>query len=117
MVAQYSEGVQRTACLEVTPSDNITLTELHGDQNSLGDPRCFIATAAYGSAFAAELKIFRWFRSMLLQTGLGRSLVHTYYRYAPPAARWIARSEDRRSIARAFFMGPNHATTLIKEHL
>ena len=106
VAAQYKDGVQRTTCLTVTPSENITLTELHGDKSFLGDPRCFVATAAYGSPFTEELRTFRWFRTHLRHYEWGKRLVNAYYRHSPPFAQWIADSETRRTIARGVLSVP-----------
>lgn len=101
-VLQYKDGLKRTSCKTTTPSENITLTELHGDKSAQEDPRCFIATAAYGSPLEKEVNTFRWFRSaILLQFAFGKKLVGLYYEKSPKMAQWIAASETRRILARA----------------
>lgn len=58
------------------------------------DPRCLIATAAYGSPYAAEVERLRVFRDeVLLQHPLGRALVELYYSVSPPLAEWLAEQE------------------------
>ncbi|MDP2644881.1 MAG: CFI-box-CTERM domain-containing protein [Desulfobacterales bacterium] len=70
-----------------------------GGSDDLG---CFIATAAYGSIMEPGVKILREFRDIyLLTNSVGRKFVETYYRYSPPAARFIADHEILRSVARA----------------
>ena len=51
---------------------------------------CFIATAAFGSPMAGEVKILRQFRdSYLLTNNFGRQFVAWYYRNGPAAASYI----------------------------
>jgi hypothetical protein len=62
---------------------------------------CFIATAAYGSFMAPDVKILRDFRDKYLLTNpLGRAFVNVYYKYSPPVADYIAKRETLRSVAR-----------------
>lgn len=72
----------------------------------IDDFRCFIATAAYGSALAPEVRVFRQFRDeFLLAVPAGRTLVSLYYEYSPPLASLVARSPVLRSAAR-FALAP-----------
>ncbi len=67
---------------------------------------CFIATAAFGSRMAPEVRTFRLFRDrVLLSSGAGRMFVSLYYRLSPALAAVIARSPSLRSAAR-FFLAP-----------
>ncbi len=62
---------------------------------------CFIATAAYGSPFAAKIDLLRSFRdAWLMKSSFGRKAVHFYYRNAPPWADWIAKHESLRAFTR-----------------
>ena len=81
----------------------MTLSQLGGaGEPTLKDPRCFIATAAYGSALDPHLDTLRWFRdNVLLVTGLGHKLVKTYYNYSPPLADFISAHPTLRAITRA----------------
>ncbi len=64
---------------------------------------CFIATAAYGSAWDRPVRILRDFRDeVLLQSILGRAFVAVYYRVSPPLAALIKESDNARHAVRIF---------------
>ena len=66
-----------------------------------GDSGCFIATAAYGSAFERHVEILREFRDVyLMQTGFGRAFVDLYYKYSPALAGYIAKHDSMRAVVR-----------------
>lgn len=103
LVMQFQEGVKRTACLTVQATENVSLSEFNGEKSaSLGDPRCFIASAAYGSPFAAELGAFRWARdTFLMPFRLGRAMTQYYYDHSQPLANAIKASSTYQTIARS----------------
>lgn len=63
--------------------------------------RCFIATAAYGSPMAQDVKLLRAFRDQYLLTNVpGRKFVEFYYTVSPPVADHIRNNETLRSVIR-----------------
>lgn len=78
----------------------------HGIALPVATSRCFVATAAYGSAFAPEVDALRTFRDEVLAASRGgRLAVRIYYRVSPPIAAYVARSAPARRIVRAA-LGP-----------
>jgi hypothetical protein len=62
---------------------------------------CFIATAAYGADWEAEVQILRDFRDgYLLTHEPGRRLVALYYRVSPALAAWLAEHDGWRAAVR-----------------
>jgi hypothetical protein len=63
---------------------------------------CFVATAAYGTALAADVSALRDVRdSVLRKTVLGELFVQAYYTFGPPVAGVVGESELLRATARA----------------
>jgi len=68
---------------------------------------CFIATAAYGTETASQLKILRDFRDqVLLKNALGSRFVATYYKVSPPVAAFIAKNDFLRAVVREVLVDP-----------
>ena len=66
-----------------------------------GSPRCFIATAAYGTPMEKEVLALRQFRDdYLLTSPPGRILVGAYYTISPPIAKSIEDSPWAKAIVR-----------------
>ncbi len=73
---------------------------LAGRKKSLLKP-CFIATAAFGGPFAAEVETLRRFRDeVLARSALGRLLTRAYEAVSPPLAALLARSPRGRAAVR-----------------
>lgn len=65
------------------------------------DSGCFIATAAYGTEMANEVRILSKFRNQYLtKSSTGESLVKMYYKVSPPIAKIIANNEFMKVIVR-----------------
>lgn len=71
------------------------------------DLNCFIATAAFGSAFSAKVKTLRAFRNQFLLTNnIGRELTKFYYEYGPSGAKFISDKPALRAITRLLLTPP-----------
>ncbi|MCX6005811.1 MAG: hypothetical protein NTZ34_00925 [Chloroflexi bacterium] len=91
----------------VTPVLSSYPSKLKPAGNSTSLPKCFIATAAYGSATAAELDTLRAFRDkVLLKSEAGKLFVDTYYYLSPPLAEFIAEHEELRTFVREALLDP-----------
>ncbi len=110
-------SLKRSACYLATPTENTSMVEFTEDEDaSLKDPRCFIATAAYGSSLHADVDTLRWFRdSYLMRSQLGRAFVNSYYEYSEPVANVIREHEWLRTVTRGILYLPMKAVTALKE--
>lgn len=90
---------------------NTTLTPATGGKN------CFIATAAFGSPMVHDVITLRRLRDeYLLPNAAGRAFVRLYYRYSPPLAARIRRSETLRSWARASLIPLVMVSRILTDH-
>jgi hypothetical protein len=77
-------------------------------------PVCFIATAAYGTPMAEEIRILREFRDKYLLTDpLGRGLVEFYYKVSPPMAEFISEHPTLKPIVRAALLPAVLVSTIV----
>lgn len=66
-----------------------------------GGSNCFIATAAYGTPMAEQVRYLRAFRDQFLLTNQpGRWFVSQYYQYSPPFVDYLRQHEDLRTLVR-----------------
>jgi len=71
----------------------------------LPDEGCFVATAAYGADWVAEVLVLRKFRDQYLLKSLpGRRFVAWYYRHGPAAAAWLQEHAFLKPVVRGFLM-------------
>jgi hypothetical protein len=62
---------------------------------------CFVATAAYGSPLAPQVRHLRTFRDRYLAPyPLGHWFVELYYRYSPPLAEALRQHDGLRAVVR-----------------
>lgn len=100
-------GLEQTSCYRVVPYEGRSLAQINGEQKQVDNPRCFVATAAYGSPLHRNIKLFTWFRShVLLQHPWGRTFVHYYNIYGPPAAQVVANHPTLALAARTVLWAP-----------
>jgi predicted RNA-binding Zn-ribbon protein involved in translation (DUF1610 family) len=74
-------------------------------------PKCFIATACYGSALEAPVKFLREFRdNEVMNTKIGKQFMRgfnkVYYSFSPTVARFIERHRYARVFIRTLFVAP-----------
>lgn len=92
---KYPEMVEKISPLEQEKSDNG------------GCSPCFVATAVMGDFDHPTVVTLREYRDqVLLKSGVGRGFVKLYYRFSPPLADWIARSDQRRRFFYRILIAP-----------
>ena len=75
------------------------------EEDKIVNKDCFIATAAFGTPFAADLFYLRSFRNHVLsQFRLGRSFINFYNTHSPPVAKIIAQSKILRFLVLVFLI-------------
>jgi len=67
---------------------------------------CFIATAAYGTPMTNKIQVLRFWRdNKLYKSKFGVLFIQNYYRFSPPIAKMIVRSERMKGWVR-FLINP-----------
>ena len=99
------DGKRRTARLVYylkKDRDRWLITQIDFSKTSYGSPKCFIATAAYGTPMEDEVLALRQFRDRYMLTNpVGKQLVDLYYKVSPPIANSIRDKEEARAVVRA----------------
>jgi hypothetical protein len=98
---------QAGACTVTTNSDSTVTAafQLLPSTTSGGGGGCFIATAAYGTPMAEEVRYLRAFRDQYLLTNKpGQWLVELYYHWSPPLADYIRAHDRLRAVVRWMLM-------------
>lgn len=81
---------------------NIADNESQPPSSGGGGGGCFIATAAYGTPMAEEVRYLRAFRDEYLQTNdAGRWFVKQYYKYSPSLADYLREHDGLRTVVRS----------------
>ncbi|MBP6964826.1 MAG: hypothetical protein KBC96_10500 [Armatimonadetes bacterium] len=81
------------------------ITQLDFSKTDYGSPKCFIATAAYGTDMEEDVLTLRQFRDRYLMTSpAGRDLVNAYYEISPPIADGIRESKAARAVIRSLLL-------------
>jgi hypothetical protein len=83
-------------------SETITIQAVGTSLESDGfGGKCFIATAAYGTSMAEDVRYLRALRDQhLLNNQFGRWFVERYYALSPPVAHYIREHEGLRAVVR-----------------
>jgi len=102
---------QRVTSIDVLPAQRAaqTIVGAGGETTSApavgvvdNAPKCFIATAAYGTGMASEVRYLRALRDEYLLTNApGRLFVMFYYSVSPPIADFLRRHDTLRAGVRA----------------
>ncbi len=99
--APVVDYLQNTVTVTAAEQDNNQGNNSAVESTRINCSACFIATAAYGSAWTKEVMSLRLFRDQfLMKNETGRKLVLFYYRVSPALADKIRYSEPYRLLTR-----------------
>jgi hypothetical protein len=85
---------------------------------SKSDTDCFIATAVYGTPYAADIEVLRHWRDQFLRRRyLGRKFIHFYERVGPVLAGWLNQHQQYKPFVRKYIVMPavQHARNKLNE--
>lgn len=92
---------------DIVQSPLSLLSEIRARSKSEEKKKCFIATAAYGSAYMPEVLALQQFRDMrLARTQMGRLLVRFYEWCSPSLAQAIEPHPSACWVVRSFVLAP-----------
>jgi tetratricopeptide (TPR) repeat protein len=75
--------------------------DIQNNLNAIKSSQCIVATAAFGTPLAREVKMLRRWRDVQLNHSvLGKLFVRSYYHFSPPIAAYIAKRSSARAVAR-----------------
>jgi len=107
-VSDYSEEVTQALGEPIKSESSIASFGIPEDivaYPALPNEGCFIATAAYGSYSAAQVKTLRDFRDhYLLTNSPGRAFVSWYYANSPPAAHFLNQHPVLKPVVRGLLL-------------
>jgi len=102
LTATDNEGQSGVDTVSITVG---TSAPTAGSGGGGGGGGCFIATAAFGTPMAEDVRFLRAFRDQhLLDNDAGRWFVKQYYTYSPPVADFIREHDTLRTMVRAGLM-------------
>ena len=107
-MGDYSAEATKTLGVAATSGTSNILTGIPEEVvafPALPNEGCFIATAAYGSYSAAQVKTLRDFRDHYLLTNApGRAFVGWYYANSPPAAHYLNQHPALKPVVRGMLL-------------
>lgn len=95
---KYGKILKKSSINSILSAEQRQGIELIQESGASG---CFIATAAFGTPLAEEVRVLSVFRdTYLLKSHLGRIFVNTYYTLSPPIAEKLKKSSSLCALVR-----------------